>query len=108
VWSVVGIVLLAFAVNLVELVCSIALPAAYTQTLALNNLPSYQYYAYILLYLIVFMLDDFIVFVVAMVTLEAVGIEGKYSRFVALIGGILMLLIGLALVLKPELLRFGM
>jgi hypothetical protein len=42
-----GIVLLAFLVNLVELICSAGIPAVYTQVLALNNLPSWQYHAYL-------------------------------------------------------------
>ena len=102
-----GIILLAFAVNLVELVCSAGLPAIYTQILALSKLPSWQYYLYLLFYIFIFMLDDLIVFFVAMVTLQAIGIESKYARASHLIGGILMLLIGILLLLKPELLMFA-
>jgi hypothetical protein len=53
------------------------------------------------------MLDDMIVFVIAMKTLHTVGIDGKYSRFSHLIGGILMLFLGLAMIFKPELIMFG-
>jgi len=52
-----GIFALAFAVNLVELICSAGIPAVYTQVLALSNLPAWQYYAYLSLYILVFMLD---------------------------------------------------
>ncbi|MDD5099018.1 MAG: hypothetical protein PHP35_01635 [Candidatus Colwellbacteria bacterium] len=102
-----GIVLLAFAVNLVELVCSAGLPAIYTQILALSNLPVWQYYLYIGLYIFVFMLDDLFVFFAAMITLEMAGITGKYARASKLIGGILMLAIGLLLIFRPEILMFG-
>ncbi len=44
--AVTGIVLLAFLVNLVGLVCSAGIPAVYTQVLVLNNLPSWQYHVY--------------------------------------------------------------
>ncbi len=57
-----GIILLAFAVNLIEAICSAGLPAIYTQILSLSNLPLWQYYLYILLYLFIFMIDDLIVF----------------------------------------------
>lgn len=102
-----GIIVLAFMVNLVELICSAGLPAVYTQVLAMNDLSSLQYYLYILLYIFFFMIDDLFVFVVAMITLQMTGITTKYSRWSHLIGGILMLIIGLLLLFKPEWLMFG-
>lgn len=105
--SLIGIIILAFGVNLVELVCSVGLPAIYTQVLSLSALPAWQYYLYLLLYIFIFMLDDMSVFVVAMITLKAVGMEGKYARFSHLVGGIIISLIGILLLLKPEVLMFG-
>jgi len=102
-----GIILLALAVNLVELVCSAGLPAIYAQVLALSNLPTWQYYFYILLYVSFFILDDLVVFVIAMTSLKAVGISGKYSRFSHLFGGIIMVVIGILMLFKPEFLMFG-
>jgi len=106
-WSLVGIVLLAFAVNLVELVCSAGLPAIFTQVLTLNHLSTLHYYLYIALYIFFFMIDDLIIFFIAMITLHAVGVESKYSRFAKIIGGLLMLIIGLLLLFKPEILMFA-
>ena len=97
-----GIILLAFAVNLVELICSAGLPAIYTQVLTLTNLPKWQYYLYLLLYIFIFMLDDLIVFIIAMVTLKVTGISGKYSRYSSLVGGIIMIIVGALLILRPE------
>ena len=102
-----GIILLAFAVNLVELICSAGLPVIFTQILALSKLSSWQYYFYMILYIFVFMLDDLIIFFTAMITLEMTGISTKYSRISHLIGGILMIIIGILLIFKPELLMFG-
>lgn len=103
----VGIIALAFAVNLVEAICSAGLPAVYTQLLVLNDLATWQYYAYILLYIFFFMIDDLLIFIIAMVTLKMTGISTKYSRFSNLIGGALMIIIGLLLLFKPEWLMFG-
>lgn len=102
-----GIIILAFAVNLVELVCSAGLPAVYTQVLALSDLSTWQYYGYILLYILFFMLDDLIIFAIAMATLKLTGMSTKYSRYSNIIGGILMIIIGMLLVFKPEWLMFG-
>src|SRR5690606_32558608 len=41
-----GLIALAFLVNLIELACSAGLPAVFSSILAQNNLPQYQYYLY--------------------------------------------------------------
>ena len=105
--ALLGIVALAFAVNLVELLCSAGIPAVYTQVLALSKIPTWQYYGYLALYILVFMLDDLIVFVVAMKTLQITGATTSYSRFTHLAGGVVLLAIGSLLLLRPELLMFG-
>jgi uncharacterized protein Veg len=59
--TIAGIIALAFAVNSVEFVCSAAIPAVFTQVLSLANLSTLQYYSYILLYVLFFMLDDLVI-----------------------------------------------
>ena len=105
--ALLGIILLAFGVNLVELMCSAGLPAIYTQVLSLSELSTFSYYAYLLWYVIIFMLDDIVVFAIAMISLQAFGISNKYSLWVKLVGGIIILLLGISLLFKPELLMFG-
>lgn len=105
--ALIGIVVLAFAVNLVELVCSAGLPAVYTQILVLNDMAGWKYYGYILLYILFFMIDDLIIFFIAMTTLRVTGLTTKYTRASRLIGGIIMLIIGLMLIFRPEWLMFG-
>ncbi len=105
--GLVGVVVLAVAVNMVELVCSAGLPAVYTSVLSAANLSSLQYAFYIGLYILFFMLDDIIVFAIAVKTMSVVNIDGKYSKFSRLVGGSLMLIIGLLLIFAPQLLMFG-
>lgn len=105
--ALLGIVGLAFAVNLVELLCSAGFPAVFTQILALNRLSGLQYYLYIGIYILFFMLDDMIVFFLAMRTLELTGLSTKYSKISNLVGGLLMLAIGLLLIFKPNILMFS-
>jgi len=102
-----GIILLAFAVNLVELICSAGLPAIYTKILSMYQLPTWQYYLYLIFYIFVFMIDDLFVFFTAMVTLQAVGIQSKYTKASHLVGEIIMLIIGLLMLFKPDILMFG-
>jgi len=102
-----GIVLLAFAVNLVELVCSAGLPAVYTQVLALSDLPTWQHYGYLILYIFIFMLDDLIIFFIAMTTLQIKASSSKYTRWAGFIGGIIIFIIGVLLLFKPGWIMFG-
>ncbi len=93
-------------VNAVELICSAGLPAVYTQVLAMSHLPVWQYHAYLALYILVFMLDDLLVFFVAMQTLKVTGLTGAYVRQAHLIGGVVMILLGLMLLFQPDWLSF--
>lgn len=102
-----GIIILAAAVNLVELICSAGLPAVYTQILALSDLPAWKYYSYLLLYIIIFMADDMIVFFIAMKTLELKATDSKFTHYSMLIGGVIMVLVGIFLLFKPGWLMFG-
>lgn len=104
--AIVGIIGLAVSVNLVELACSSGLPLIYTQILALNDLSQLQYLIYILIYILFFLIDDILVFVIAMKTLSITGISTKYTKFSHLIGGIIMVIIGLLMIFKPEWIMF--
>lgn len=104
--ALLGIITLAVLVNLVEIACSLGLPVIFMQILSINNLTTFQTSIYIGLYLLMFMLDDLIVFIISMTALRVTGLSTKYTKYTHLIGGIIMILIGLLLVLKPEWLSF--
>ena len=99
-----GVAALAVAVNLVELVCSAGIPAIYTQALAMHELSSPAYYGYLVLYLSIFLLDDTALFVIAMVTLRRAVSTGRYARLSHLLGGIVLLVLGAVMILRPDLL----
>ena len=105
--ALIGVIALAASVNLVELACSAGFPTIFIELLNLNNITGITSIMYILLYILFFLIDDIVIFVIAMVTLEATGISTKYNRLSHLIGGILMILIGILLILKPEWLMFN-
>ena len=104
--AVAGVLLLAIAVNMIELVCSAGIPAVYTQVLALTLMPAWQYYGYLLLYNLIYMLDDIAIFSVAVATLQMTGIGTRYARASRLIGGIVLAAIGLMLLFRPQWLAF--
>lgn len=105
--AILGVILLAISVNLIELACSAGLPVIFTQLLAMNDLSTPLYWVYIIIYIFFFMLDDLIIFAVAVKTMQLTGISTKYTKYSHLIGGILMFIIGILLIVKPEWLMFN-
>ncbi|MFP4479148.1 MAG: hypothetical protein ACLFPM_06920 [Candidatus Izemoplasmatales bacterium] len=102
--AMVGIIGIAITVNIIELACSAGLPVVYTSMLAYQNVTSTQSALYILVYVLFFMLDDIVVFAIAVITLRITGISSKYAKYSNLIGGLIMLFIGLSLIFFPNLL----
>ncbi len=102
-----GVILLALGVNLVEFFCSAGLPAIYTRILILNKVSSVSYYFYLLLYTLIFMLDDLIIFSVVLFTLNKLGFTEKYNYWATLAGGSLIIVLGILLIFRPEILMFA-
>lgn len=105
--ALLGIMVLAASVNIIELMCSIGIPLLFTQILAMNNLSTFNYMIYMFIYIFFFLIDDIVIFVISMVTLKVTGLSTKYTKYSHLVGGIIMLIIGLLLIIKPELLMFN-
>lgn len=102
-----GVIFLAVSVNVIELACSAGLPLVFTQLLAINNVSSFESFIYTLIYIFFFLIDDIIIFLIAMSTTKVHAISTKYNKYSHLIGGILMLIIGILLLVKPEWLMFN-
>lgn len=96
----VGIVAIAIAINMVELLCSAGLPAVYIPILTEAGLAKSQYYLYLGLYSFFYVLIQIVVFVVAMMTLEIKAVSSRITKWSSLIGGILMVGIAVYLIFK--------
>ncbi len=105
--AILGVIALAISVNIVELLCSAGLPLVFSELLAINNITGLKAVFYDLIYIFFFMLDDFIIFIIAIKTMDVVGISTKYSKYSHLVGGIIMLLLGILLIFKPGWLMFN-
>lgn len=89
-----GTVVLAVLVQIVELLCTSGFPALYTRILTLRNLDSVDYYGYLLLYDLMYMLDDIIVLGIGIVTLSQRRLQEKEGRLLKLLAGLVMLGLG--------------
>ena len=103
-FSILGIIALAFVVNSIEFACSAVLPAMFTFVLTQSALSTFMYYMYILLYTLFFMLDDLIIFGLAVVAVNKT-VGTKYEKYSGVVGGAIMVLIGIVIVFFPNALR---
>ena len=105
--AIIGIIALALIVNLIELACSAGLPLLYTSILAFNEVSSLQYFLYVLVYVLFFLIDDIIIFTIALFTMKVTGITNRYSKYSHLIGGLIMVAIGVLLAFFPNIIMFN-
>ena len=94
--TIMGIIALAFSVNLIEFACSAAIPAVFTRVLSLASLTNLQYYGYILLYVVVFMLDDAVIFGTAAFTLTS-NLGERYAKYFRPVGAAILIILGVLL-----------
>ncbi len=100
-----AILLIAFSVNIIEFACSIGIPQAYTKILELNMLTFLERQWFILVYTFGYMVDDFVVFGLAIWGFSKLEAHGHtYAQLSLIIGGILMVVLGLMLVVAPDVL----
>ena len=105
--SILGTVALAFFVNLIELGCTIGLPAIYTRVLSIQNVSTLKKYLFMALYNVYYVVPLAVIVLVFVVTMGKHRFEEKHAKKLKLVSGLLMLTLGLILIIKPDLLVFS-
>lgn len=107
IFSALAIIAMAFSVNIIEFACSVGIPQTFTKILEINSLGGFGEQIYILIYTFFYMVDDLVVFALAVWGFKKFYDVGhKYSRWSTLFGGILMVVLGIIMLFKPALLTF--
>lgn len=97
--AIAGTLLLAVLVQIIELMCTSGFPALYTRILTLRQLDSASYYGYLLLYNLMYMLDDVLILAVGVVTLSQRRLQENEGRVLKLLSGVVMLGLGVYLLI---------
>ena len=100
--ALLAVTIIAVMVNIVELLCTAGLPALYTQVLTLSPLPIAQYYAYLILYNLAYIFDDGLMVAIAVFTMNKFKLQEKQGRWLKLISGLVILILGVFLLAAPE------
>lgn len=97
--AILGTVVLAILVQIVEFMCTSGFPALFTRILTLKQLDSMSYYGYLLLYDLAYMFDDVVILAIGVITLSQRRLQEKEGRWLKLISGFVMVGLGVYLLL---------
>lgn len=100
-----GTVVLAIAANSYELLCTAGFPMVFTRILTMNDLSAWQYYGFLALYNIIYILPLLAVVTVFALTLGAHKLTEREGRYLKLISGVMMVFLGGSLIFAPGLLN---
>jgi glutaredoxin len=100
--AIAGATVLAVLVNVIELVCTAGLPALYTQVLVQQGVSRGERYGYLALYNLAYMLDDSLMVGIAVVTLGKRKLQERAGRWLKLLSGAVILLLGSLLIFAPQ------
>ncbi len=95
--ALLGTVVLAILVQVVEFMCTSGFPALFTRILTLQELDSLSYYGYLLLYDLAYMFDDMVILSIGIVTLSQHRLQEREGRRLKLISGLVMVGLGVYL-----------
>ncbi len=98
----IGVTILAFSVNALELLCSVAIPTIFTSTLISLDLTMLEKWSALLIYDFAYILDDLLVFTIAIKTLSLKVFSPRLVQVANFIGGIFMIFLGLLLIFDSE------
>jgi thiol-disulfide isomerase/thioredoxin len=103
VWALIGATMvMAAGIAIVELPCTAGFPVLWSQLVAAQNVDSLTFSLLLGVYILIYLLDELIVFGIAVVTLRASKMEEKHGRILKLMGGVLMAALALVLLVRPE------
>ncbi|MDD5053775.1 MAG: hypothetical protein PHG04_00145 [Candidatus Nanoarchaeia archaeon] len=100
---VLGTILLALSVTLVELPCTAGLPVLWTSIMARNSIIGIEFLMHLAIYLGIYMLDEAAIVFAAACTLRMSKFEEKHGRILKLFGGLFMFALGFSMIFMPEL-----
>lgn len=96
---------MALGITLVELPCTAGFPVLWSNIVAQHHLDTLGFSLLLGLYLLIYLLDELVVFFSVVFTLKASKFEEKHGRLLKLIGGMIMLSLAMVLLVDPELMN---
>ncbi len=102
---IVATVVMAAGVSLVEFSCTAGFPVLWTNMLTAQEVSVATFAVLLLLYMVIYQIDELGIFMVAVLTLKASRLEEKHGRILKLVGGMLMLTLAVVMIADPSLMN---
>ena len=97
--------IMALGITLVELPCTAGFPVIWSQIIAYNEVTGMAFYSLLALYVLVYLSVELAIFIFAVVTLKMGKFEETHGKMLKLIGGMIMLFLGIALIFAPDIMN---
>lgn len=94
--------LMATGISLIELPCTAGFPVLWSSLLAGSELAVGGFVLLLGVYLLVYLLDELLIFGAAATTLRMGKLQERHGRLLKLLGGMIMLHLALVLLIRPE------
>ena len=105
-WAMIGAtVVLSAGVSLVEFSCTAAFPVIWSNILAAHNVKGVEFALHLLLYMLLYQLDEIIIFLVVVVTMKSKKMEEKHGQVLKLFSGCLMIVLSAVMIISPALMN---
>jgi thiol-disulfide isomerase/thioredoxin len=101
-WGLAGAtIVMSAGVSLVEFSCTAGFPVLWTNLLVSQKVDTALFIMLLILYMVIYQLDEMVIFFTAVYTLRASKLEEKQGRILKLIGGVLMLTLSFMMIVNP-------
>jgi thiol-disulfide isomerase/thioredoxin len=98
-------IVMSAGASLVEFSCTAGFPMLWTNLLAAQEVTALTFALLLLLYMVIYQIDEIIIFTGAVVGLRASKLEEKQGRILKLFGGMLMLTLAAVMLVNPSLMN---
>ncbi len=93
---ILGTIILAGGVTILEIPCTAGLPLLWANMIANSTLSSAGYYTLLGIYMLIYLLDEIVLFAIAIFTLKISKMEEKHGKVLKLFSGLLIFGIGVS------------
>ncbi len=106
VWAMIGAtVILAAGVSLVEFSCTAAFPVIWSNILSAHGVTKLEFALHLLLYMVLYQLDELLIFLVVVITMKSKKMEEKHGQVLKLFSGCLMIALSLVMIIRPAMMN---
>ena len=106
VWAMIGAtIVLSAGVSLVEFSCTAAFPVIWSNILSAHGIGKLEFALHLLLYMLLYQLDELIIFLAVVVTMKSKRMEEKHGQVLKLFSGCLMVVLSAVMIIEPALMN---